>query len=76
MMGDEAMRELVENEPENEFAQMPTPKYRVRVELYPANEPDITLAREDAPLDYAQEAAARIAARAHRAIVNYEANNQ
>jgi hypothetical protein len=60
----------------NEFAEMPAPKYRVRVELYPAEEPDVTLVREDAPLDYAQEAAARIAVRAKTAIVNYEANNQ
>jgi hypothetical protein len=63
----------------NEFAEMPGPKYRVRIELYVADEPDSIILREDGPGETADDieaAAGIVARRMQRAIVNYEANNQ
>jgi hypothetical protein len=63
----------------NEFAAMPSVKYRVRVELYPVDDPDTTILKEDGPgetTDDIEAAAAVVARRSRNAIINYEANNQ
>jgi hypothetical protein len=78
-MTDETTRHLHKNEPETELAQMPNPKYRVLVRLYPVDEPDATVLKEDWPVTSPHDieaAAAVVARRAPGAIYNYEAANQ
>jgi hypothetical protein len=63
----------------NEFADMPPLKYRVHVELYPVDEPETVILKEDGPGDTPDDiegVAAVVARRSRSAIINYEANKQ